>query len=238
MIDQIISTVGDFMSSISPAIVYRYPVFMVLLCALNALLLLFLLFRTPASIRRRDRFFLSALADIVADRFAEDTGKALTKALNSRFPIEEETDPRDKIRDEWRDPVTGITLRIYEERGYWRADISGIDYNGIYHDCTVLRYMDSETFDKNLYMGNGKKYWTFAYDGVLDTIFIPELGMTMRRKSTFPERTLRAEITDAVDSILSDVSIEAEPGQPQEADATLEELSETPFKETVNEPEK
>ena len=238
MIDQIISTVGDFMSSISPAIVYRYPVFMVLLCALNALLLLFLLFRTPASIRRRDRFFLSALADIVADRFAEDTGKALTKALNSRFPIEEETDPRDKIRDEWRDPVTGITLRIYEERGYWRADISGIDYNGIYHDCTVLRYMDSETFDKNLYMGNGKKYWTFAYDGVLDTIFIPELGMTMRRKSTFPERTLRAEITDAVDSILSDVSIESEPGQPQEADATLEELSGTPFKKTVNEPEK
>ncbi len=56
MIDQIISTLGDFMSSISPAIVYRYPVFMVLLCALNALLLLFLLFRTPASIRRRDRF--------------------------------------------------------------------------------------------------------------------------------------------------------------------------------------
>ena len=238
MIDQIISTVGDFMSSISPAIVYRYPVFMVLLCALNALLLLFLLFRTPASIRRRDRFFLSALADIVAERFAEDTGKALTKALNSRFPIEEETDPRDKIRDEWRDPVTGITLRIYEERGYWRADISGIDYKGIYHDCTVLRYMDSETFDKNLYMGNGKKYWTFAYDGVLDTIFIPELGMTMRRKSTFPERTLRAGITDAVDSILSDVSIEAEPEQPQEADATREELSETTFKETVNEPEK
>ncbi len=238
MIDQIISTLGDFMSSLSPAIIYNYRVIIVLLCALNALLLLFLLFRTPASLRRRDRFFLSALADIVADRFAEDTGKALTKALNSRFPIEEETDPRDKIRDEWRDPVTGITLHIYEERGYWRADISGIDYNGIYHDHTVLRYMDSETFDKNLYMGNGKKYWTFAYDGLLDTIFIPELGMTMRRKSTFPERTLRSDITGMVAHIMQDVTMEPETDQPQKAEATLEGLSETPFKETVNEPEK
>lgn len=238
MIDQIISTVGDFMSSISPAIVCRYPVFMVLLCALNALLLLFLLFRTPASIRRRDRFFLSALADIMADRFAEETGKALTKALNSRFPIDDETDPRNKIRDEWRDPVTGITLHIYEERGYWRADISGIDYNGIYYDHTVLRYMDSETFDKNLYMGNGKKYWTFAYDGVLDTIFIPELGMTMRRKSTFPEKTPHSEIAGMVGHIMQEVEMAPETDQLQKADATLEGLSETPFKETVNEPEK
>lgn len=231
MIDQIISTVGDFMSSISPAIVYRYPVFMVLLCALNALLLLFLLFRTPASIRRRDRFFLSALADIVADRFAEETGKALTKALNSRFPIDE-TDPRNKIRGRWRVPIVGITLDIHEERGFWRADIDGNHCGRSYTDNTVLRYLDNEIFDKNIYTAQGRMYWTIAYDELFDTIFIPEMDMTFSRFPDTPVPDMRV--------LVKDVALAEPQGHEQlhEPDAAFEELSETPGRENGNEPEK
>lgn len=219
------------MSSISPAIVYRYPVFMVLLCALNALLLLFLLFRTPASIRRRDRFFLSALADIVADRFAEETGKALTKALNSRFPIDE-TDPRNKIRGRWRVPIVGITLDIHEERGFWRADIDGNHCGRSYADNTVMRYLDNETFDKNLYTAQGKRYWTVAYDELLDTLFIPELDMTFIRQPDTPVPDMRVQIMDVVSDEPQGHEQLHEPG------AAFEELSETPGRENGNEPEK
>jgi len=231
MIDHIISTIGDLLSSLSPAIIYNYRVIIVLLCALNALLLLFLLFRTPASIRRRDRFFLSALADIVADRFAEDTGKALTKALNSRFPIDE-TDPRDKIRGRWRVPIIGITLDIHEERGFWRADIDGNHCGRSFTDNTVLRYLDNEIFDKNLYTAQGRICWTIAYDELLDTIFIPEMDMTFSRFTDTPVPDMRVLVKDVE---FAEPKIQE---QPQEADATLEEPSETPFKETVNEPEK
>ena len=232
MIDQIISTLGDFMSSLSPAIVYNYRVIIVLLCALNALLLLFLLFRTPASIRRRDRFFLSALADIVAERFAEDTGKALTKALNSRFPIDEETDPRNKIRGRWRVPIIGITLDIHEERGFWRADIDGSHCGHSYTDNTVLRYLDNEIFDKNIYTAQGRRYWTIAYDELFDTIFIPEMDMTFSRFPDTPVPDMRVLVKDVA---LAEPKIQE---QSQKPEATLGELSETPFKETVNEPEK
>lgn len=232
MIDQIISTVGDFMSSLSPTIIYRYRVLMVLLCAFNALLLLFLLFRTPASIRRRDRFFLSALADIVADRFAEDAGKAFSNALNSRFPVDDDTDPRNKISGRWHVPIIGMTLDIRKERGFWRADIEGHYCGHSYADNTVMRYLDNETFDKNLYTAQGRMYWTIAYDELFDTIFIPEMDMTFSRFPDTPVPDMRVLVKDVA---LAEPKIQE---QSQKPEATLGELSETPFKETVNEPEK
>lgn len=232
MIDQIISTVGDFMSSLSPTIIYRYRLLMVLLCAFNALLLLFLLFRTPASIRRRDRFFLSALADIVADRFAEDAGKAFSNALNSRFPVDDDTDPRNKISGRWHVPIIGMTLDIRKERGFWRADIEGHYCGHSYADNTVMRYLDNETFDKNLYTAQGKRYWTVAYDELLDTLFIPELDMTFIRQPDTPVPDMRVQIMDVVSDEPQGHEQLHEPG------AAFEELSETPGRENGNEPEK
>lgn len=75
-------------------------------------------------------------------------------------------------------------------------------------------------------------YWTIAYDELFDTIFIPEMDMTFSRFPDTPVPDMRVLVKDVA---LAEPKIQE---QSQEPEATLEELFETPFKETVNEPEK
>lgn len=181
MIDQLLYTIGDFLSSLNPAIMFRYRVLVVLSGAAIALMLLLILFRIPSRLGRRDRSFLAALSDCMADRFGDEAGKAFSDSLKARDRVSEE-DPRERIRGKWCSLAENINVRIYCGTGYWRADISGTDDPFAYSECTVLRYMDAETYDKNLYTAQGKRFWTIAYDELLDIIFIPELGTELRRK--------------------------------------------------------
>ena len=119
-------------------------------------------------------------AERLVDRFAVAVGNAFRDALNNRSEIIP-PDPREKLCGVWIDELTDTRYYVTKRGSYYATYAESKGIPEINFEMSLLRYIDCDTYDKELYTAYGKRYRILAYDEVADSLLIAELGLILYR---------------------------------------------------------
>ncbi len=119
-------------------------------------------------------------AERLVDRFAAAVGDAFRYALNNQSDIIP-PDPREKLCGVWIDELTDTRYYVTKRGSYYATYAESKGIPEINFEMSLLRYIDCDTYDKELYTAYGKRYRILAYDEAADSLLIAELGLILHR---------------------------------------------------------